>query len=698
VRQRSGDITAHVVPWVRRRVGDVAGSDVVRRVARSLNPVVASPSAPLESYAALDALSPSLMPRTSALLGMGMGLNALAARVATRAAEQVVRRVVTSDAALGRRLLIRAVVGAAGGALATLPERSGERIWRATLRSSGMLLRAGAAGGAVHDIGDWAADRYPTQRAVQPVVASLALTGGLVAWGAHRLATREAAIQPWPVPQTTTIAKSLAVMATVTSAGSGLDHAINATFEALHGYLRTGRSKRLVAGVANAGLWAAIASAAYHAGVAYVGRTNDMVEAAYANPPLTPLVSGSPDSLIPFWELGQQGRQYVTDVVTPELIEEVMDEPGTQPIRVYVGFNSEPVYAAGRAEMALAELERVRAFDRSHLLLVSPTGTGWVDQTMIESAEFLTRGDIATVCVQYGRYPSFLAVQKVALGRAQFRLLLWGIRQRLAERSPERRPTVFVFGESLGAWASSDVVMYQGITGFDHYGIDRALWVGLPWLARWSRSGMTRHSSRLVPEGSVGVFDRHEQLAALTREQRDRMRAVILSHDNDPIALMGPDLFVQRPAWLHGNGQRGRGVPDTMEWIPMITGINTVIDAANAMVTVPGEFGSYGHDYRADMARFVRDAYHLQATEWQMERIERTLRVLDLDRVERARATTAAAAPLPPAQRAAEPGEMRAGVPLRPRVTRGARWGRSARSGHGGPPGDPDQLGMSRVT
>jgi hypothetical protein len=62
---------------------------------------------------------------------------------------------------------------------------------------------------------------------------------------------------------------------------------------------------------------------------------------------------------------------------------------------------------------------------------------------------------------------------------------------------------VLVFGESLGAWTSSDVVMFQGIEGFDHYGIDRALWVGLPWLAKWSRSGMIRGSHTLVrPERS----------------------------------------------------------------------------------------------------------------------------------------------------------------------------------------------------
>jgi uncharacterized membrane protein len=305
---------------------------------------------------------------------------------------------------------------------------------------------------------------------------------------------------------------------------------------------------------------------------------------------------------------------------------------------------------------------------------VSPTGTGWVDHTLIETAEFLTRGDIATCCIQYGRYPSFLSVQKVALGQGQFRLLLWGVKQRLAERPPERRPLVLVFGESLGAWTSSDVVMFQGIDGFDHYGIDRALWVGLPWLAKWSRSGMTRGASTLVPEGTVAVFDRYEQLQALSDEQRARLRSVILSHDNDPIAVLGPELLIQRPWWL-ADGQRGRGVPDGMHWRPLITFIQTAMDAANAMVSVPGEFGSFGHDYRADMVHFVRDAYRLPAASTQqLGRIEQTLRSLELERAERIKAHRGQAAPPPPAHRTGD-ATTQAGVPLRTRRTRGARWG-----------------------
>jgi uncharacterized membrane protein len=659
---------------------DVDWPDQGRRLAGWLNPVVASPAAPLETIAALDALGPSLMPRTSRLAGVSMGLSVLAARSTTSVAERLTRAVAPADAPLGRQLAARAVVGGAGAALARLPQRDGERLWAASARSAGLLLRAGAAGGAIYDLGHALQARFPTQRAVRPLAVSAALSGGLLWWGGRRLAAREAAVQRWPLPQTTTLPATLATSYAVTAVGTGLAKAFVWSRGALEGYFGPGPGKRVLARLVNAGVWAAGGVAAYNAGVSYIGRANEKVEPGYATPPPNPLVSGSPQSLLPFADLGQQGRRFVTDMVTPQLIKQVMGEDAVaHPIRVYVGFDSEPLYPTGRAELALAELARTGAFDRSWLLLVSPTGTGWVDHTLIETAEFLARGDIATCCVQYGRYPSFLSVQKVALGQAQFRLLLWGVKQRLEERPPERRPRVLVFGESLGAWTSSDVVMFQGIDGFDHYGIDRALWVGLPWLAKWSRSGMARGANELVPEGTVGVFDRHDQLAALGEEERARLRAVILSHDNDPIAVFGPDLLIQRPPWL-ADGRRGRGVPPTMRWVPLVTFVQTAMDAANAMVSVPGKFGSFGHDYRADMVRFVQDAYQFPAaSQQQLDRIEQVLVSLELERAERIKAQHAQAAPPAPVHRDADQ-DAAAGVPLRTRRTRGARWIRGRRT------------------
>jgi hypothetical protein len=600
-----------------------------------------------------------------------MGLGILGTRATSGVAEKLTRMVAPADAPLRRRLLAWAAVGGAGAALAAVPERHRAKIWAASLQSTGLLLRDGAAGGAVHDLGRWLEGRYPDQRGVRPLTGGAVHTAGLLYRTGRRLPPRARAGDRRPRPEPAEVAETLATAYVVTTVGMGLARGFVRSRRALESYLGPGPSKRALARLVNAGLWAGASAATYSAGVAYVGRANQRVEPAYATPPASPLVSGSPESLLPFADLGQQGRRYVTDVVTPELIEQVMGEPAVaHPIRAYVGFNSEPLYQTGRAELALAELERTGAFDRSVLLLISPTGTGWVDHTLIEAAEFLTRGDIATCCIQYARYPSFLSVQKVALGRGQFRLLLWGVTQRLAGLPPERRPRVLVFGESMGAWTSSDVVMFQGIDGFDHYGIDRALWVGLPWLSKWSRSGMARGSHTLVPPGTVKVFDRHDQLRELTDEQRARLRAVVVSHDNDPIAVLGPDLLVQRPPWL-ADDQRGRGVPHTMRWQPVGTFIQTGMDAMNAMLLTPGEFASFGHDYRADMAAFVRDAYGLpEASDEQLERIEQVLRSLELERTERIRAERASAAPPAPAHR----DKLAGGVPLRSRRAPGTPW------------------------
>jgi hypothetical protein len=52
----------------------------------------------------------------------------------------------------------------------------------------------------------------------------------------------------------------------------------------------------------------------------------------------------------------------------------------------------------------------------------------------------------------------------------------------------------------------------------------------------------------------------------------------------------------------------------------------------NAMNVVPGEFEAKGHDYRADLARFTREAYALDCSDEQMRRVEEALRRNELDR------------------------------------------------------------------
>jgi len=645
------------------------------RSAEWLNPVIGSPSSALETSAFLDSFGTSLMPRNSQLQGAAAGLSVIAARMVSGLTEMVNDAVIPSRAGLPVRLVGRAAAIGAGRAMASVPEEAGETMWSAATRSSGMLLEGAAIGGAMWDIGSALRTRYPNDRLTRPLaISALALGGGLY-WAGQRLARRREEIERWPIPQPNTIPAALGTAVVVGNVGRLIGVGFRASRNALIGWAGPGFTKNVLARAANAGLWGVGASTLYNAGVGYIGKSNEKIDPGYAVVPPSPLVSGSDESVLPFEQLGQQGRRYVTDVATPELIEEVMGEPArNHPIRVFVGYNSEPIYLTGRAELALTELERTGAFDREYLLLVSPTGTGWIDHTMIESAELFARGDIATCTIQYGRFPSFLSLQKVSLGRRQFRLLLYGVRARLLERPPEQRPKVLVFGESLGAWASSDVIMYQGIGGFDHYGIDRALWVGLPGLAKWSRNGMAQGASEMVPEGTVGVFDHPDEIEALSDEERVRLRAVILSHANDPIAALSPDIALQEPAWLK-ESNRGRGVPPSMRWIPIVTLVQTMIDAANAMVTVPGEFLSFGHDYRADMARMVHAAYHLPpVSEEQMGRVEDALRSLELERSARIKADASDTPPPAPAQRLPV-GEL-AGVPLR--QTEGAQWRNSA--------------------
>jgi hypothetical protein len=57
------------------------------------------------------------------------------------------------------------------------------------------------------------------------------------------------------------------------------------------------------------------------------------------------------------------------------------------------------------------------------------------------------------------------------------------------------------------------------------------------------------------------------------------------------------------------------------------------------MVAIPGQFMSFGHDYRADTADFVQTAYELpEITEEQMAALHDTLVTRELDRAARIKA------------------------------------------------------------
>ena len=75
---------------------------------------------------------------------------------------------------------------------------------------------------------------------------------------------------------------------------------------------------------------------------------------------------------------------------------------------------------------------------------------------------------------------------------------------------------------------------------------------------------------------------------------------------------------------------------------------------------VPGEFVANGHDYRADLARFVREVYDLDCTDAQLERIEQALRKYE---VVRQQMTDAEKPATPPPPRAINIGRLHLKIP-----------------------------------
>lgn len=604
------------------------------RLAAAVNPVTGGPAAPLRASALLDSFGPSLMPRKSLHQGVAGGLALLSADLVGNGVDALARRAAPADSPLAWRIGSRAAIAGVAAVFADLDGTDDDSTSRAALRSSGRLAAVGALGGIVNEAG-----RDLERRSGWPLLPVVTGLGGfsfLVTRLARELETRVGVGERWSEDdEPASLPASLSIAFGVGLAGRALARSFLASQQSLVAYLGGEGGRRIIAKMLNAGLWSAGAVAAYLALVDRLSQDNSRVEPGFSIPPSNEYVSGGPNSVSSFEELGLQGRRFVKESMAPDEIDEALGESGSRhPIRIYVGVDSEPLYSTGRSELALEEMERLGAFERKHLLLVSPTGTGWVDHTVVETAEILTRGDIATVCIQYGKAPSFLEIHGVSLGRSQFRQLLWGVRQRLVGVPEADRPKVMVFGESLGAWSSSDVIMHLGIAGFDHYRIESALWFGLPGLARWSRTGMREGRNPLTPEGTVAAFDRFEQYAGLSEDGRRALRAVVVDHDNDPISQMSLRLAVKSPPWL--DGERRRNVPDTMRWRPVITFILVVVDAMNAMVSIPGEFKSFGHDYRAETLDFVGAVYDLpEITGDQSDAVRETLVRRELDRARR---------------------------------------------------------------
>ena len=361
-----------------------------------------------------------------------------------------------------------------------------------------------------------------------------------------------------------------------------------------------------------------------------------------------PMISGDPASLVSWDSLGREGRRHAVTFVRPEVVVDppplpdgrlpedmsiptVMGEPArAHPVQVFVGLDSAPT-PTERVELAIAEMDRTDAWSRSMLMLVSPTGTGYVNYVAVAAAQYLTRGDVASVTMQYSKRPSPLSLGKVRDAREQNRLLWLRILERVRAMPPDRRPKVVLFGESLGAHTSQDVLLGWGTLGPQALGIDRALWIGTPAGSKWRRE-ITGPARPDVDPGLIAVVNDYEQFRELDDEARAKVRYVLLSHDNDGVTRFGVDLLSRRPDWLGPDrprteelpGRSPRGIPAAMRWRPVTTFFQTLVDMKNAQVE--GSYAAWGHDYRPDLPDFIREVYDLECSDEQLQRVRDAVR------------------------------------------------------------------------
>ena len=249
-------------------------------------------------------------------------------------------------------------------------------------------------------------------------------------------------------------------------------------------------------------------------------------------------LSGGAGSAVSWNRLGREGQKFVS-----------LPAEGS-PIRIYVPLSAAPDPSA-RAEFAVDELRRTRAFDRPHLVVAVPTGSGWVDAAAVRGFENRWGDDVAIVAQQYSDMPSWATfVLDRGAAEEEARALVTALRAHLSTLPDEQRPTLHVYGQSLGATGASAV--------FDDEPEPCALFLAGP------------------PAG--------------VRTDGASVRA----NTSDPVVWWRPSLLWSPPDLSHA-----RADAPIPPWLPVVSFVNTTVDLLTSLEAAPG----HGHRYGDDQAR-----------------------------------------------------------------------------------------------
>ncbi len=302
-----------------------------------------------------------------------------------------------------------------------------------------------------------------------------------------------------------------------------------------------------------------------------------------------PTKSGTESSLVTWSEIGREGRFMMSRAPRAQDITERTGRPALDPIRAYVGRPSAQTYEE-RAELAVAELERMDGFSRKVLLVLTPTGTGWMNEQLVQPLEYFFDGNVATVGMQYSHLPSPFAFQmerRSAVDSAE--ALLTAVQQKLS--TMENPPLLLVAGESLGAYGG------QGpIANLDALvaNTDGAIWTGSPPMAHLRREAEARRDA-----GSLQMRPEISALPQIVFGSRPedfintQGRYAFLQHANDPIVWWDNSVIFSKPDWM--SEPLDSSLNPNLRWRPITTYLQFSADMAAGNAFEEG----FGHRYGA---------------------------------------------------------------------------------------------------
>ena len=314
--------------------------------------------------------------------------------------------------------------------------------------------------------------------------------------------------------------------------------------------------------------------------------------------PTTSLRSGGPGSYIPWDSLGWQGRNFIGKGPSVSDLAKFSGHPAMAPIRVYTGLASADGPQA-QAALAVRDLERAGGFQRKNLVVVTTTGSGWVDPALVDSLEYLSNGDCATVAIQYSYLPSWISYlvdqsKALAAGRALFDAV-YGAWVKLPAGN---RPKLYVAGESLGSFGGE-----AAFTGENDLAnrTNGALFVGPPnfnTLFRQFSDHREPGSPEVQPvyqDGRIVRFSNDPgQDIQPAGQPWNGSRILYLMHPSDPIVWWSPHLIFSEPDWI--SEPPGQDVLKAMFWIPFVTFWEVTADLPFATGVPAG----HGHKYTAE--------------------------------------------------------------------------------------------------